>query len=99
MPLKRLVRNLVIAGVIGGGGFALARLDAPMVAPVHAASHDAVLAAAQPVIPTAPASQQLAAAPAALPNFTALVQRYGPAVVNITVTQRATRSNMTLQRG
>jgi len=99
MPFKRLVRNLVIAGVIGGGGFALARLDAPMVSSVQAASNAPALAAAQPVVPTAPAAQQLAAAPAALPNFTALVQRYGPAVVNITVTQRATRSNMTLQRG
>lgn len=100
MQLNRMVRNLVVAGVIGGAGFALARIDSPISA-VNAAPNDPVATervAATPVIPTAPAAQQLAASPAQLPNFTALVQRYGPAVVNITVTQRATKSSFNLRR-
>ncbi len=99
MKLQRMVRALVIAGVVGGGGYALARFEAPMVAPVQAAPDETTtVAAAQPVVPTASAAQQIATPQAQLPNFTGLVQRYGPAVVNITVTQRATKSRFNLQR-
>ena len=88
MKLQRMVRNLVIAGVIGGSGFALARLESPMVSPAQAANET----------PTVLAAAQQAATPAAqLPNFTGLVQRYGPAVVNITVTQKATKTSMNLR--
>ena len=103
MKLNRLTRNLVLAGVIGGAGFALARVETTIVAPAQAAADPATassttLAATQPVVPTAPAAAQIATPQAQLPNFTGLVQRYGPAVVNITVTQRASKSSFNPQR-
>ncbi len=105
MQLNRMVRNLVLAGVLGGAGFALARLETPLLDPAHAAQPqarpDVMLAqapAAAPIVPTAPAAAQIATPQAQLPNFTGLVQRYGPAVVNITVRQRAAKSPMSLQR-
>lgn len=99
MQLNRLTRTLVLAGVFGGAGFAIARHEMPMVDTARAAVE---APAPQPVVPTAPAAQQLApqapGAQVALPNFTALVQRYGPAVVNITVTQRASKTSLNLRR-
>ena len=95
MQLNRTVRNLVLAGVLGGAGFALAKIEMPIVNPAIAAVEAPT---AQPMVPTAPVAQQLATPQVALPNFTGLVQRYGPAVVNITVTQRATKSSMNLRR-
>jgi len=95
MQLNRTVKNLVLAGVIGGAGFTLAKVEMPLVNPAVAAVEAPT---AQPIVPTAPAAQQLATPQVALPNFTGLVQRYGPAVVNITVTQRATKSSMNLRR-
>ena len=95
MELNRMVRNLVLAGVLGGAGFALARVEAPVVAPASAAVEAPTT---QPVVPVAPAAQQFATPQVALPNFTGLVQRYGPAVVNITVTQRASKASMNLLR-
>ena len=101
MKLNRMVRNLVLAGVLGGAGFALARMEMPVLDPARAAQLEptAVLAASPtPIVPTAPAAAQIATPQVALPNFTGLVQRYGPAVVNITVKQRATRSAIELNR-
>ncbi len=99
MKLNRLTRNLVLAGVIGGAGFALARVDMLVVDPAQAAADPiTTLAAGAPVVPTAPAAAQLVTPQAQLPNFTGLVQRYGPAVVNITVTQRASRTSFNPHR-
>ena len=98
MRLNRLTRNLVLAGVIGGAGFALARIEMPLVDPAHAADPITSLAANPPVVPVAPAAAQIATPQAQLPNFTGLVQRYGPAVVNITVTQRATKAALDPRR-
>jgi serine protease Do len=95
MKLNRLTKNLVLAGVLGGAGFALARVEMPLVDHANAAVEQP---AAQPVVPVAPAAQQIATPQVALPNFTGLVQRYGPAVVNITVTQRATKASMNMLR-
>ncbi len=95
MQLNRLTRNLVLAGILGGAGFTLARLETPLVEHANAAVEQP---SAQPVVPTAPAAPQIATPQVALPNFTALVQRYGPAVVNITVTQRASNAPMALLR-
>jgi serine protease Do len=95
MKLNRLTRQLVLAGVIGGAGFALARYEMPLVDNARAAVEQP---AATPVVPTASAAQQFATPQVALPNFTGLVQRYGPAVVNITVTQRANKASMNLLR-
>jgi serine protease Do len=90
MKLTRLAQNLVLAGVLGGAGFALARHEMPLVDNAHAAIEAPTV---QPLVPTASAVQQLATPQVALPNFTGLVQRYGPAVVNITVTQRASKAS------
>ena len=94
MELNRTVKNLVLAGVLGGAGFALAKIETPVVQPVVAAT---IAPTAQPMVPTTPVAQQLATPQVSLPNFTGLVQRYGPAVVNITVTQRATKSGFNLR--
>ena len=100
MKLNRMTRNLVLAGVIGGAGFALARVEMPLIDRAQAATDPITsLAASQPIVPTAPAAAQLATPQAQLPNFTALVQRYGPAVVNITVTQRPTKSSFNMRPG
>jgi serine protease Do len=93
MKLTRLTRNLILAGVLGGAGYTLARVEMPIVEHANAAVEQP---SAQPVVPTASAAQQIATPQVALPNFTGLVQRYGPAVVNITVTQRASRASMNL---
>ncbi len=90
MQLNRMVKNLVLAGVLGGAGFALAKIEMPIVNPAVAAVEAPTV---QPMVPTAPVAQQISSPQVALPNFTGLVQRYGPAVVNITVTQRATKTN------
>jgi serine protease Do len=95
MKLNRMVKNLVLAGVLGGAGFALARYEMPIVGPAQAAVEQP---SAQPMVPVAQAAQQIATPLVALPNFTGLVQRYGPAVVNITVTQRASKANMSARR-
>ena len=95
MQLNRTVKNLVLAGVLGGAGFALARIEAPIVQPAVAAVEAPT---AQPMVPTASVAQQIATPQVALPNFTGLVQRYGPAVVNINVTQRASKSAFNLRR-
>ncbi len=94
MQLNRMVRNLVLAGVLGGAGFALAKVESPVTPAVAAVEAPT----AQPMVPTASAAQQIATPQVALPNFTGLVQRYGPAVVNITVTQRASKNAMSLRR-
>ena len=72
---KKLVAALLAAGVLGGvGATAVGRLQTP----AHAQPAPVVAAPAQ-----APAAQ--AVAPAALPNFSAIAAKYGPAVVNISV--------------
>jgi serine protease Do len=78
MTPKTLTVRLVAAGVIAASGFGLARLDAPILSNAHAADSLAPISAA----PAAPGNM------IALPNFTTLVKRYGPAVVNITVTEK-----------
>ena len=81
---KRLTLALAAAGAIGGAVGAIAvnhnnaaASGAPALAPVTAA----VAAAAAPA-PAAPAAPQVAMA---LPDFTQIVSRMGPAVVNIRV--------------
>ena len=78
MQHKILVTRLLAAGVIAAAGFGVARLDAPVMASAHAAD----------VAPTVAAAPVAAANLIALPNFTTLVKRYGPAVVNISVTEK-----------
>jgi len=69
---KRLVAALIAAGVLGGAGMAAVE---HLHTPVHA----------QPVAAAAPAPALPATATVAMPNFSAITARYGPAVVNITV--------------
>jgi serine protease Do len=76
-----LVRSLVAAGtlsvaaLVGYGTFGASP------------SHSAVVSASPPQVAVLAASAQ-PATPAGLPNFTAIVQQHGPAVVNISVTSR-----------
>jgi serine protease Do len=72
MQLSKVSYALVAAGVIGGLATFYQQIDG--VTPAQAAVQTA--AVAPPVIPTAAAN---------LPDFTALVDRVGPAVVNISV--------------
>jgi serine protease Do len=78
MKQKMLVRSLIAAGVIAVGVGGLAKYD------VSVFTH----ADAAPVVATASAQSA-----AALPNFTGIVARYGPAVVNISVTNNVNKVN------
>jgi serine protease Do len=86
MKHKIVVTRLLAAGVIAAAGFGVARLDAPLMGSAHAAD-------AAPTIAAAPVA---AANMIALPNFTALVKRYGPAVVNITVTEKQRQTSYSM---
>jgi len=79
MKQKILVRSLIAAGIIAAGIGGYAKYDPSVFQPAVAASAaaPAVAASAQP------------AAVAALPDFTGIVAQNGPAVVNISVTNKA----------
>ncbi|MEC5399806.1 DegQ family serine endoprotease [Uliginosibacterium sp. H1] len=81
-PRKTLVALLVTGLVVSGGMVAYHSVDASPITPAAAATMPA---------PAAPAANQAASnAPlAGAPDFAGVVQRYGPAVVNITVTSKA----------
>jgi serine protease Do len=77
--LSRRAVAVAVALLVGGG----AALGATLLTPARAASAD--VPAATPTVqasPPSPASPP-AAAPRALPDFTGIVQQYGPAVVNV----------------
>ena len=91
MNLSSLVRKPLIAGVLG------ALTIAAPVGAVYMASATravAVTAANAPSVQTAAPSASVA-----LPDFSAMVQRYGPAVVNITVTTKVPTSYQGDQNG
>ncbi|CAN5274243.1 DegQ family serine endoprotease [soil metagenome] len=73
---KTVVATAIVALSASGGAWLALHPQAQPIAPVHAANE-----AGQVVVPQAPRS-------AVLPSFADLVQAYGPAVVNITVSQR-----------
>ncbi|CAN5385650.1 DegQ family serine endoprotease [soil metagenome] len=73
---KTVVATAIVALSASGGAWLALHPQSQPIAPVHAASE-----AGQVVVPQAPRS-------AVLPSFADLVQAYGPAVVNITVSQR-----------
>src|SRR5580658_7798079 len=78
MSLSSLVKKPLIAAVLGAATIAV-----PVSALYIGATHPAH-AAAQAVVPVTPVPA--AANPGALlPDFSSMVQRYGPAVVNIAV--------------
>jgi serine protease Do len=78
MQLSKVTYALVAAGVIGGVATFYNQINSPVTEAVAAPQPAAT--APQAVIPTAAAN---------LPDFTALVDRAGPAVVNISVTHTA----------
>lgn len=86
MKPRLIVTRLAAAGVIAAAGFGLARIDAPVMGSAHAAGVIPPIAA-QPVSPQATIT---------LPNFTTLVKRYGPAVVNITVTEKTRQTGFSI---
>ena len=75
----RLVAALLAAGAIGGAGVG-----------AFNAAHSSVVAA---VSPPAIVASSVAAVPMALPDFSQITERYGPAVVNISVTGTTKVSN------
>jgi len=81
MQLKRLTYALIAAGVGAGLATGYSHFDTQAMATAHAASAPAAL--------TAPAVAATAAAN--LPDFTVLVDRASPSVVNISTTQTAKR--------
>ncbi|MDQ1833653.1 DegQ family serine endoprotease [Massilia scottii] len=102
---KRLTLALAAAGAIGGAVGAIAVNHNNAVASAAAAAPAAPLvASATPAASAAPATPVNAGAPApvaagvVLPDFTALVSRNGPAVVNIRV-MGSTKTAMGQQRG
>ena len=82
MQLSKVTYALVTAGVVGGVATFYHQIDG--VTPAQAATQPSAMA--QAVVPTAAAN---------LPDFTALVDRVGPAVVNISVV-RAERKAMAM---
>ena len=83
MNVPVFFRKPLIAAVLGAATIA-APLSALYLAGANRAS-------ASPAAPTAPATVSPLAVPAAaLPDFSAMVQHYGPAVVNIAVVTKAT---------
>ncbi len=80
VPLKstRLVIALLAAGLIGGAGVTVFHAERVHAAPVPAPAASAIAGAGTPM---------------ALPDFAQITQRYGPAVVNITVTGSTKVSN------
>jgi S1-C subfamily serine protease len=92
MKLLNLIRKPLVAAILG------AVVIAVPVSAVYVAG--ATRAAATPAALTADAAGAAPAAPApvaapaiALPDFSSMVQRYGPAVVNISVVTRVSAMN------
>jgi len=83
MNVPVFLRKPLVAAVLGA-----ATIAAPVSAQYLAGANRA---SASPAAPTAPATVSPLAVPAAaLPDFSAMVQHYGPAVVNIAVVTKAT---------
>ncbi|MES3000082.1 MAG: DegQ family serine endoprotease [Pseudomonadota bacterium] len=76
-----LVLALLGAGIVGGAG-----VEALHRSTVSAQPAPAVIAAAQPPVGASPAPVAPALAASTLPDFPRITERYGPAVVNISVT-------------
>jgi len=81
MKMKRIAAALVAAGVIGAGIGLYGRGDLPFLAHATEARAPITAVASPPAMPAAQAAM-------GLPDFRAIVETYGPAVVNVSVTQR-----------
>ena len=81
MNIKNFVRNQLVAALIGAAAVA-----APVTA-LHAFGNPAATAPAAQVAPTVPAPAT-GNPNAVLPDFSTMVQKYGPAVVNISVVSK-----------
>jgi serine protease Do len=81
MKLKPIAVALAAAGVIGTGVGLYRHGDVPFLAAARAGTAPVAAIVPQPAMPAAPAA-------VGLPNFRSIVQTYGPAIVNISVTQR-----------
>ena len=71
----RLVLALLASGLIGGAGVALVRTGAAQAAPSPVVASAQIGSAALPQVNP----------PMSLPDFSQITERYGPAVVNISV--------------
>ncbi len=83
MRVRTAVRNPLIAGVLG-----IVLGAAPLVA-VYTAGAEPAMAHAQDSAPPAAVTSAKGGVAVMLPDFTTLVKKYGPAVVNIRVIERA----------
>ncbi|MCC6608626.1 MAG: DegQ family serine endoprotease [Burkholderiales bacterium] len=81
LKLKPVVVALVAAGVVGTGVGLYRQGDVAFLTSAQAGTAPVAAIVAQPATPSAQAA-------VALPNFRSIVQTYGPAIVNISVTQR-----------
>ncbi|MGH8297209.1 MAG: trypsin-like peptidase domain-containing protein, partial [Steroidobacteraceae bacterium] len=81
--MRTAVRNPLIAGVLG-----IVLGAAPLVA-VYTAGAEPAMAHAQDSPPPAAVTSAKGGVAVMLPDFTTLVKKYGPAVVNIRVIERA----------
>jgi serine protease Do len=84
MTLMSFVRKPLVIAVLGAASFAVPVGALYLAGASHAAASSATQAAAVQPAPAAVASGPAAA----LPDFSGMVQKYGPAVVNITVTTK-----------
>ena len=88
MNLSSLIRKPLFAAIVGASAIA-APVGALYVAEAARAAAPAAAAAAPAPVTAVPAA---ASSGATLPDFSTMVQRYGPAVVNITVTEKVPAS-------
>jgi len=88
MTTTTLARRHVRLGVVSSLFVALTGCSPPVVPPTAGAASAPVVVSSSAA--GAGAAAESAAAPAGVPDFTALVQRVGPAVVNATTSRRGT---------
>jgi serine protease Do len=90
---RSALASAIAAAVIGGyAGFSTTH---PL--PVQAAAQPAVTAVAAPVAATGTAPASAPVSTAAVTNFSGIVERFGPAVVNISVTGKAHQTPAAVQ--
>jgi len=88
MNLPSLIRKPVFAAIVGASAIAAPVGALYLAGAARAAAPAAVATAPTPVTPVSAAGNPAAM----LPDFSTMVQKYGPAVVNITVTEKVSAS-------
>jgi serine protease Do len=89
MSFMSFVRKPLVVAMLGAASVAVPVGALYFSGAAHASPSPAAQAPATPATPSAPAAANPAAA---LPDFSSMVQKYGPAVVNISVTTKVSAS-------